>query len=192
MEILRNRFPAAQVTSKIGRAGREDITTNLEEVPTQDLDYDLDPDAQEPPESAILDDLSQLDQILCRGPVFEQMYESLKMLLFPPIPELIKNVLNKHLTTTTQNLTVVCAIEWELLQYVKYENLNMHDVEYIFTLNGELDCACAIPLGEYVRAMWKSNELLEAVKASVAAALHNNGTCRSRSITCFTATIRLL
>jgi hypothetical protein len=192
MEILRKRFPATRATPNIRRTGWENITANLEEVPTQDLEDDLGPEAQEPPESAKLDDLGQLDQILCRGPVFEKMYERLKMLLFPPISQLIENVLTKYLTTTTQASTVVCVIEWELLQYMKYENLDVNDIEFVFTLNGEFDCACAIPLGDYVRAMWKSNELLEAVKASVAAAFHNNGTYRNHSVTYFTATIRLL
>lgn len=51
----------------------------------------------------------------------------------------------------------------------------MNDIEYVFTLNGDFECACAISLGDYIRAMWRSNELLEAVKVSVAAAFHNNG-----------------
>jgi nucleoside phosphorylase len=199
MEMLRDRFPTAQApypASNIGRAREENTTSNPEEVPTQDLENGLDPDTQEPPESAILDDLGQLDQILCKGPVFEGMYERLKMLLFPSVPQLIENVLSRHLTITTQASTVICVIKWELLQYVKYENLDVHDIEFVFTLNSEFDCACAIPLGDYMSAMWeKGKELLEAVKASVSAAF-NNGTYRSHYFThlsrCPTAAIRLL
>ena len=186
MQILEDRLPGARAPSaplNPDRAREEDFTINPEELPTQDVEDDFDPGTQEPPESATLENLSELDQILCRGPVFEVMYEKLKMLLLPPVPRLIEATLSRHLTVTAQNSMVSCFIEWELLQYFKHENLDVHDIEFTFTLNGEFDCACAIPVGEYMSATWESGkELLEAVKASVAAAF-NNGTYRCRSCT---------
>ena len=126
-------------------------------------------ETQELPNDAVLSDLTQLEETVCRGPGFEDMLCKLKKLLLPPVHVLLENVLGKQLDTSQRDSTVTCIIEWELLQFVKVEQLCADDIDYLFTLSGDFENAHADPLAANV--IWETGkELLEALKACVFAA----------------------
>jgi nucleoside phosphorylase len=161
MRFINDRFPVAQPTF-----------TEQERLQADDADdeeqEDLEEDDFVPPESETLADLKHLDQILCAGAAYWEAYEGLKGALFPSASHLIKKVLNRHVSPKTQPISINCIIEWQFLEYLDSEGITADDVESIFTLTGELDCACAVRLGDYIREVWKTGgELLDAIKTLV-------------------------
>ncbi|THW24700.1 hypothetical protein D6D23_05040 [Aureobasidium pullulans] len=162
---LKNRFPAANVAN--AAANR----TRSEEVPTMDLE-EIDVEVQEPHNEAILKNLTQLDEILCRGVGFEDMLSKLRELLIPPVHILIENTLGTYLAETEGIVEIICLVEWELLELVNIEGLGVEDMDCLFTLSGDFDHAHASPLAGH--EIWATGmELLEAVKACMAMASNN-------------------
>lgn len=155
--LLKIRFPAANVA--IAAVNR----THPEEVPTMSLE-DIDMETLEPHDDAILTDLTQLDEILCRGTGFEDMLGKLKELLFPPVHVLLENTLGTYLAKTQGDPEVVCLVEWELLQLVNSEGLDVKDIDCLFTLSGDFENARADPLADH--EIWHTGkQLLETVKS---------------------------
>lgn len=125
--MLKDCFPAIQAP-----LATTDVSES-EEILTLDLDDDIDVENQEPPEDTTLINLSQLDQVLCGGPGFEDMLEKLKTLLLPPVAQLIEDVLGKCGTDTPEISSITCLVEWELLKYARAEDLDAHGIDFILT-----------------------------------------------------------
>ncbi|KAG9756526.1 hypothetical protein KCU73_g4872, partial [Aureobasidium melanogenum] len=163
--LLKTRFPAADSTNTAVNRARP------EEVPTMDLE-EIDMETQEPHDDAILTDLTHLDDILCRGPGFEDMLIKLKELLLPPVHILLENILGRYLAELQGGLRITCLVEWELLQLVNTEGLGVADMDCLFTLSGGFEHAHVDPLAGH--EIWETGkELLELVKTCLAMASNN-------------------
>ncbi|KAH0369398.1 hypothetical protein KCU65_g3302, partial [Aureobasidium melanogenum] len=160
MHLLSDRFPAASITDPaVNRA-------HSKEVPIATLNPDqMDMDIFQAPEYATLADLGHSDEVLCRGEAFEDMLGKLKELLLPPVHVMLENILDTYLAGTPGDSKVItCLVEWELLQLVESEGLDVKDIDSLFTLSGDFEDARADPLAEH--KIWDTGRhLLETVKA---------------------------
>lgn len=64
------------------------------------------------PESETLADLKYLDQILCAGAAYWEVYKRLKGALFPSPSHSIRKVLRRHISPIIQSKSISWIIEW--------------------------------------------------------------------------------
>lgn len=160
-----------------GNELRQDEDQEREEnEPPHDEDQE-EYDGEDPPGPEVLADLSQVEQILCSGAAYEEMYKQLKTALFPSPSQLIKKVLQRHISHDDQRQSITCVVEWQLLEYLKYENIRIDDFDSIFTITGEFDRSCAVRLEDYMSEVWSTGKkLLGFLKTSVDGFLTENAT----------------
>jgi hypothetical protein len=169
--FINDRFPTSQRKfTKEKRLEADDVDDEIQEQ----IEAEGDDDA--PPELSTLVDLHNLHQILCAGEVYWEAYKGMKMVVFPsPLQQLTK-VLRRHLPHDDEPQVVNCLIEWELLEYMDSESAAETELDSIFTLTGDLDCACAARLGEYICRRWTTGStMLDAIKALIGPFVNRNG-----------------
>ena len=159
--FISERFPVTDQRSSIAQpltAEKDD-----DELPLED---DQDEDDQDPPDPELLKDLVQVEQILYDGLASKDVFEPLKSALFPSPSQLIKKVLLRHMSDYNKPTSIICAINWHVLEYLKYEGITAEDVESIFTINGEINRCYAARLGDYISETWETGkESLAFIKA---------------------------
>jgi hypothetical protein len=171
MRFLPERSPEPQSTfnrSELSQGEDADLTPpdmeNLVDEQLQGVDSE-----EDEPDPSQLDDLSQVDRILCERDTFDGLFKLLKKSLFPTPNELINNVLRRHVLYDSQPKSITCVMNWQLLEFFDYENLAVDDIDSFFTLTGDFDRSCAVQLGDYMEGKWKTGKmLLDGIKRSVA------------------------
>lgn len=150
-------------------------------MPTQDDEMLAEPDVDDDDlqEGSAFQDLTQLHQVLCQTPGLDEMRKKLQSLVLPSVPMLIDSVVNQHLKVNRDTSEVSCIIEWELLQYMKHEDLGVSDIEPTFTMTGTFDRSCAMTFRGCMSSRWQNWEpLLKTLKDAVEAAF-NDGKLQS-------------
>ncbi|KAH8802549.1 nucleoside phosphorylase domain-containing protein [Xylogone sp. PMI_703] len=153
--FINDRFPISQ--QKPSKGNQE-----------ADLDYEIQESAEvgedddAPPELRTLTDVHDLRPILCMGEAYWESYRRMKSIIFPSPSQQLERALGRYLPKDGGPQTVNCLIEWELLQYMDSESVKVTELDSIFTLTGNLDCAYAARLGDYMSQKWTTGDTMVA------------------------------
>lgn len=169
--FINDRFPISQQKFKKGKHLEVDeVDSEIQEQTGAEGDDDA------PPELSTLVDLQNLHQILCDGGGYWEAYKKMKLVVFPSPRQQLEKVLRRHLARDGGPQVVNCLIEWELLEYMDSESVTETELDSILTLTGDLDCACATRLGEYMCRRWATGSImLDAMKALIGPCVNGNG-----------------
>lgn len=146
----------------------------------EDVDYEAQEQAEverededPPPELSSLAEPHSLPQILCEGEASWGARKKLKLAVCPTTSQQLERVLQRHIPRDAGSHVVNCLIEWELLAYMDSESVLESELDSVFTITGDLDCAQAVRLGDYMSNSWTTgNAMLSAIKTLIGSFFH--------------------
>jgi hypothetical protein len=125
-------------------------------------------DDEQAPNADTLSNLGDFVSIICTDEPYIEACSSLKRVVFPTASDLIDKVLRRHLSFESPVQVVRCRIEWQVLEYLALEATKVVDLGSKFTLNGNLDAACASRPEDYICQVWNTGpETFDTVKSSI-------------------------
>lgn len=130
-------------------------------------------DEDPPAELSSLAEPHKFQQILCEGEASWGARKKLKLAVCPIISQQLEKVLQRHIPRDASSHDVTCLIEWELLAYMDSESVLESELDSVFTITGDLDCARAVRLGDYMSNRWTTgNAMLSAIKKLIGPFFH--------------------
>jgi hypothetical protein len=119
-----------------------------------------------------LPDIAHLDSMVRTSSSSADIYARLQPLLFPTISKSVE-LMMAELPTHVEFDVITCTIYWEVLHFLHHEGIDISDLDSVFTLNGEVDHACATALGNYIDAIWNDErQFLNVLKLSINQVMH--------------------
>jgi nucleoside phosphorylase len=146
----------------------------------EDVDYEAQEQAEvekededPPPELSLLVEPHNFQQILCESEASLGARKKLKLAVCPITSQQLEKVLQRHIPRDAGSHAVNCLIEWELLAYMDSESVLESELDSVFTITGDLDCAQAVRLGDYMSHRWTTgNAMLSAIKTLIGPFFH--------------------